>query len=319
MSPSVPTVGASLLVTSGGSLVGQAICDVLEGRRKGLRVVAVNSDLDPSHLRRLDHVHHVSLLTSPDFAEQFLEVVGREQPDLILAGRDDDVVVLAELAAQGRIEPGLLASGSLPLARVLRDTAATGAWASTLDLPFAPTVTLGAPGTEDALMALASSTAGPWIVKPSRSQGSRDVSVVTQLDDLLASACREGFVAQPFLLPVDAGDGVGPWSFEDQGWEVDVQVVLGPEADVRDVAAFVTRMRRGHPVSTRPYPDNDLGQLARVWAEALSAAEWRGPGRRQRLGGGGLGPPAPPNSKAPTQNWGRLGPCCGCQTPQGAD
>ena len=273
----MPTVGASLLVTSGGSLVGQAFCDVLEGRREGLRVVAINSDLDAPHLLRFECVDHVARLMSPGFTRQFLDVLAREQPDLILAGRDDDVVALAELAGGGRIEPGLLAGGSLALARVLRDTARTAEWAGNLGLPFAPTVALGPAHTHDALIELAASSGGPWVIKPACSQGSKHVSVVTQLDDLLAAADREGFVAQPFLLPVDVGEAVRPWSFEDQGWEADIQVVLGPDAEIRAVASFVTRMKRGRPVTTRPYVDAALEELTRLWAEALSAAGWCGP------------------------------------------
>lgn len=282
MSPNVPSVGATLLVTSGGSLVGQAICEVLEGRRAHLRIVAVNSDVDAPHLTSFDHIDRVSPLTSPNFAGHLLDTLRRERADLILAGRDDDVVALAELAAAGSIEADLLASGALRMARVLRDTAATARWAEHMDLPFAPTIALGFAGNEDALKAFATSTGGPWIVKPARSHGSRDVSLLARVDDLLAAAVRTGFVAQPYLSPVDLStvDGGGnerPWSFEDQGWEADVQVVLGPKGEIREVATFVTRMRRGRPVATQPYVDAGLGHVARLWAEALSAAAWRGP------------------------------------------
>ena len=273
----MPSVGATLLVTSGGSLVGRAILDVLEPRRADLRVIAINSDLDAPHVQRFDRVDRVSPLSSPDFTRELVDVVERERPDLILAGRDDDVVLLAGLAGDGRIDHRLLASGPLPLARVLRDTAGTAAWAASRSLPFVPTVSLGQAQSRESLMSLASSGGPPWIVKPACGQGSRDVSVVTDLEGLLAAANQQGFVAQPLLRPVDVGQRMGPWSYEDQGWEADCQVVLGPDSAVWALHTFVTHMQRGFPMITQPSSDSGLGELGQMWAAALSAARWRGP------------------------------------------
>lgn len=273
----MPSVGATLLVTSGGSLVGRAILDVLDRRRAGLRVVAINSDLDAPHMQRFDRVDRVSPLSSPDFTGELVDVVERETPDLVLAGRDDDVVVLAGLAGDGRIDPRLLASGPLPLARALRDTAGTAAWAASRSLPFVPTVSLGQERSRESLISLASSEGPPWIVKPACGQGSRGVSLIADLDGLLAAADQQGFVAQPFLRPIEVGQRTGPWSFEDQGWEADVQVVLGPDSAVCALGTFVTHMQRGFPMITQPYSDSGLGELARMWAAALSVAGWQGP------------------------------------------
>lgn len=270
-------VGATVLVTSGGSRVGQAILELLQGRRSDLRLVAINSRLESAHLQCFDHVICVSEVSSPDFADNFIQVVSRERPHLILAGRDDDVVALAALAAKDLINPRLLSSGRLPLARVLRDTGDAAGWAIARSLPFAPTVPLGVAESKGALMDLTLSWGLPWVVKPACGQGSRDVSVVTRMDDLLAATTREGFVAQPFLQPMDVGDPVLPWSFDEQGWEIDVQVLLGPEAEVRAVGTFVTRMRQGCPVATRVFSDVELDELGRAWGQALSSAGWRGP------------------------------------------
>jgi len=89
-----------LLITSVGSLLGQNVLDGIESRRNLVNVVGMNSIADNPRNFRCDTVYLVNNTNQPEFLDEFLEIVEIEKPDLILPGRDEDCVFLADFKSK---------------------------------------------------------------------------------------------------------------------------------------------------------------------------------------------------------------------------
>lgn len=86
----------TLFITSIGSLLGHNILDALEGRRRHLRIVGGNSVAEAGGNFRADRIHLLpEAAAGPAHLAALSKVIEAETPDLVLAGRDDDVSALA--------------------------------------------------------------------------------------------------------------------------------------------------------------------------------------------------------------------------------
>lgn len=92
-----------IAITSVGSLVGQNILDSLEGRREGIEVVGVNSVAAAAGNFRCDRAYLAPPASrSGEYLDRLAAVLNEEKPDLVLPGRDDDVLALARLKGKRR-------------------------------------------------------------------------------------------------------------------------------------------------------------------------------------------------------------------------
>lgn len=86
-----------LLILSVGSLVGTNILDAVESFRPDLRVVGVNSEAEAPNNFRCDRVFLASAAKDPNaYWRCVVQVLQMERPDVVLAGRDDDVALMAD-------------------------------------------------------------------------------------------------------------------------------------------------------------------------------------------------------------------------------
>lgn len=265
----------TVLITAVGSGVGQSILQSLQGRRGRLRVLGCNSLAEAPELFQCD----AAWLLPPN--EQAQEHLGRlqhlievEQPDLVVPGRDADILVLAALReARPDWAPRLLV-GSLAAARVMDNKAYSAAFAQRHGLLFVPTVSTDAPDAEAAAGRLLQQHGFPLIAKPATGNGSRDVRVLlhgTQLERLLA---RPGQVLQPMLdapaeLQPDLSEGVPFfWGVSEQrlfavrGWiALDGQLHAG--------CAYVMTMATGRFERMVLVDDEGLQALGQQYGRAL--------------------------------------------------
>lgn len=137
---SISQVDAQLkiLITSISSLVGQNVLDALEGRRAGVRVIGVNSLAEAASNFRCDVCYMVPMAAEDGrYRARLLEIMESERPDLVLAGRDDDVLALAAIREQHpRFAPGITC-GSLEAARTMDDKLLSYHFARKRGRPFA--------------------------------------------------------------------------------------------------------------------------------------------------------------------------------------
>lgn len=165
-----------LLISSVGSMVGGSILDELEyiGMREQLTVIGTNSEPNALNNFRCDAVYLVPQTRDYEaFKPRFYEIIKDEQPDLVLAGRDDDTDILAELKAEPDLKNTEFVAPNPEGALLVNDKVKTYEFAQRHHLPFADSAY-----TEEGLRALIARAGFPLICKPRRGFASRGVYVI---------------------------------------------------------------------------------------------------------------------------------------------
>jgi carbamoyl-phosphate synthase large subunit len=187
-----------LLVTSVGSLIGQNILDGLAQVRDDYFVVGLNSQADAVSNFLCDRVYLSATLEEVDgFSNCFENVVAREAPDLIIPGRDDDMVFLACWAAETSDFFGKAMVGNVAIAEILRDKWLTRQFAKRHGLAFVETLR-DLDGME-AVRTLAEQQGWPLVAKPRSGNGSRGVVLVGSDAELIVAFAWPGYCFQPWL------------------------------------------------------------------------------------------------------------------------
>ncbi len=274
----------TVLLLSGGSLVGENVIDALGDRCAALRVVATNTPVWAPNLMRMDRVY----LTPPTAADPqafkavLMQLVEQERPALVIPCRDDDVQWLAVWAGELR-ERGVPALvGSAAAAAHLVDKWNSAQFSVANRLPFARS----APAVDPvAVASLLSDVGWPLMLKPRAGFASIGVRVLHQPHQLQAVLGDPMLLVQEYLGSRDAlashldaieRTGVPLFSSLEEA-KYSLQAFIDPAGDT--VGHFVTchAMKRGRSVRIEAWPDADLEALVRHTAQAFAAAGWRGP------------------------------------------
>lgn len=273
-----------LLITSAGSLVGQNLLEGLAGRREGLEVVGLNSEPDAASNFLCDRLYLTPPLADPSFVARFADVLARERPQLVVPGRDDDAVFLAEWQERHRPAGTDCMVGPAGVARMLRDKRLSAQFASAAGLPFAPT--LGAEDGADAVVAQAAAWGWPVLAKPRLGNASRGVVLVGDERQLRVVLGWPGYCVQPWLggppelqglrdmleggMPLD-------WTLPGNG-KVSLDGCITPAGGL--VALCATRheeLRLGRSERVHaPPPGDPVHALVQAFGQALAEAGWRG-------------------------------------------
>lgn len=273
-----------ILFLSGGSLVGRNVLATLAGCRDALTLVATSSVADEPALFDFDAAYLVppTLADPAAFERRLLAVIDRESPDLVVPGRDDDVLFLAGLGERRPdLAPRLLV-GNLRTAEVVTDKWRSYEFCREHGLPFADSLVRGASRTP---AQFAHERGWPLVAKPRRGFSSRDILIVTNEGQLERALARGDYVVQQFLgdprrvtehLAAIERDGI-PLTQSFQGHKHSIQVCIAP--DGATVHVICTQNLRPTPTTKRVRPDTDpdARALGERCARVFSAAGWRGP------------------------------------------
>ena len=273
----------TVLVLSVGSLVGQTMLDCLEGRRSSLRLIGINSVAAAAGNFRCDRAY-----LAPPAAEaaahrrRLLEVFDKEKPDLVIPGRDDDVLVLAEIGQALPQWAGHLLVGSIEAARIMNDKIESARFAAAHGLPFADTVCSDDDGAAQAAERLLASHGFPLIAKPRDGNGSRGIFVLLDRNHLARALARPGMAIQPYYDPPDtlAPDITGGipffWAVEEARLYA-VQTLIDRDGRIGPACAFVSTMVAGRCERLVRRDDPALLDIARAYAKQIATIGWRGP------------------------------------------
>lgn len=273
-----------LLFLSGGSLVGRNVLATLAGRRESLTLIAMSSVADEPGLFEFDAAYLAprTLADPAAYERRLLEVIEREAPDLVVPGRDDDVLFLAALRERRPdLAPRLLV-GSLATAEAASDKWLGHAFCRRHGIPFADSLVRGAGRTPAEFVR---DCGWPLVAKPRRGFSSRDVLLVTNERQLAHALDRGDCVVQEFLgdpkrvadhLAKVEREGI-PLTHSFQGHKHSIQICIAPDGTV--VHVVCTQNWRPLPTTKEviPDPDPDAHALGARCAEAFSEAGWRGP------------------------------------------
>ncbi len=250
-----------VMITGVGSLVGKGILDALEGRRDRLHVIGTYFDQPQPSLWRCDEVVHTANSEGPALAQELESIVQRLRPDLVIPGRDPDV--MAVLALPTRVCAG-------PGAEIASDKWLTYKFACDRGLPTVETALPGHAGFGP-----------PAILKPRLGGGSVGVRLLLTDAAWEAAQSSRGTILQPLLGAVpevpDPSLGMPLFYSAEPARQGGVQVLVGPDGEVGAMQEFEARHRFGWVVAQRLVNDPELRAIGRSYAHALAAGGWRGP------------------------------------------
>lgn len=271
-----------LLVLAAGTRVGQNILATFNGRRDNVALIATTSVAAEPGPFGYDTVYLVPETASPDFEARLLEIVAREDIDLVVPCRDDDVLMLAKLRERIPDLASRILSGSVAAAHAICDKAEGYAFSARHDLPFAPTLVDGGP---DERAAFVREHGFPLIVKPRRGYASLGVYLVWNERQLENAFTRDGTVAQKWLGDpqvlarfLDAVEREGmPLFHTFQGQRHSIQVVIAPDGSMTDVMCIRLQSDRRRSKNVMADPEPAAREIGERCGAAFSAAGWRGP------------------------------------------
>ncbi len=271
-----------LLLTSAGSLVSDAIMQCLADVRGRLSIVGVNSTAAPTAFR-CDRLYRVpQTVDAAAYEAALCAVIEAERPDLVLAGRDEDVPILTALAAGGCFPRTAFPVPPPSLAPLFLDKRLTHRFAREHGLPFAPT----ADGLESA-RALAREHGFPLLAKPWRGAGSRGVWLLGNDEEVSAAAADPSLMIQAFCGPESVDDALGAfrrsaargllwrWAFQDL--ETNAELTLADDGSVSSFCLDVGVTAPPYRTDIRLLDDDAAAEVALSWGRTLGASGHRGP------------------------------------------
>ncbi len=278
-----------LLITSGGSLVGQNLLQLLEGRRERVELIAADCDPAVPRLFRYDRVQLIPRLEDPAFVPRLVELIETELPDVVLPGRDHDVLALAELREQRPELARRIPLGPAELARTMNDKWLSRDWALARGLPFVDTLLLDE-GDPERLERWLGGRRFPLLAKPRHGWGSLGVRLITeraQLERLAARAPADVMVQELLGFPASWRERVAEFEAGlDEGVQLYFDLPEHDQSPAQSVIApdgshgrgFTSRstMRMGRCERSEPCDDVELAAIAERFVEAMAGAGWRG-------------------------------------------
>jgi carbamoyl-phosphate synthase large subunit len=281
-----------IVITSVGSLVGQNILDALEGRRDAITLVGTNSIAESANNFRCDTVYLAPpAIEKRAYRQRLLEVFERERPDIVLPGRDDDVLVLAELRDTMPQWSPIIPCGPLAAARILDDKLLSYQFARERGLPFADT----ASADKAQLADLVARSGFPLIAKPRAGNGSRGVCVIHNGAQLEAASALSGYLFQEYLDPAeDVLDLARVWAtgsplfHAPRYLQYACQILIAPSGELTAACCTQMTMIMGRCEQCVGADDADLQRVVEAYAKAFAQRGWVGPlnlqGRRNGRG-----------------------------------
>lgn len=284
-----------VLQLSVGSLLGQVLFDLLAERRGTAEVIGLNSEPDSLWNFLCDRVYLSPPLEQEDaFQAFFAKILKRHAPQVILPGRDDDVVFLARWRDAHPEWASQIPCGNPELASLLRDKWKATQWAQQHALPCALTCVYRGPQDLASLRAFREQLPLPWIAKPCQGDGSRGVFVIDSdeaLEGFLkAHAQREhteprtSFVFQEYLSPPPELQQKlallkwgSPLFFQiPEQRQYAAQSIIGPEGQLGEIFCSVSHMLMGRCeyLERGEYPE--LRDLMQRYCQVLAQEGWRG-------------------------------------------
>jgi carbamoyl-phosphate synthase large subunit len=189
----------TLLITSATSGVGLAVIDALRNRRSGIRIIGISTEPFAAVRSEFDLAINCPSTESQAFPEFVENICKSEKVDLVIAGRDDDLMALADRNddQQSRIR---LQSGPGSLLTLFRDKYRAYEWCKEHSIEFAESITTDSPQVEKELDRLISISGGyPLVLKPRCGDGSRGVHILRDEEDLRCAILLDNHIIQEFV------------------------------------------------------------------------------------------------------------------------
>ncbi|CAK0739674.1 conserved hypothetical protein [Gammaproteobacteria bacterium] len=274
-----------IFVLSAGSLLGENVLDALEGRRD--LVFLIGADASPRHPRlfRYDQIYLVPSFEDVDaFQTRILEILDREKPDLILPGRDHDVLFLAKLRDAIPSLAKCIPCGAVPLAEMMSDKWESFLFCQRHQLPFADTISTEH-ATSGEVLNFVRRHGFPLIAKPRQGYGTIGVRILFEQGQVDRVASMPGMVLQPFLaappnlrsyLPNESEGWPFFYYFEETG-QYAGQAILSTNGSIEGLFGSRNHMVIGRVEQSTPCIELALTKTLSQFASVVAKEGWCGP------------------------------------------
>ena len=201
-----------ILISSVGSLIGKNILDVLEStsfyRRDLVEIVGSNGVVHNPNNFRCDICYKVPATSTDEFSSRMIEIIKREEPDLILSASDKDTEAIMVLMDNNKELKGILPYGELKAVMCALDKWQTWCFTQKNSLPFANTFVMDKSGGIDELKSFVKEVGYPMIAKPIRGFASKGVFFVRNWQQVENVLTLNDYMFQEYL---GKPDGLGKY------------------------------------------------------------------------------------------------------------
>jgi len=240
-----------ILVLSGGSLVAQNIFDSLEKRRKNIEIIVADSLCQTATVFRADKVYKSPQANSIEFENFFVKLLKKENPHLVLPGRDADVIALSSMVVKYPEWANIIATGNNDVASILCNKWNSYIFFKQYDLPFAHSIHSQSQDFEEDILKLSF----PVIAKPLSGYGSHGVFYVLNMRQLNSIRKMDadyifqelidpstGFSAYLEKIKKSRNNGIPLFSYLPDDKQIAIQCIIGPRAEVSELFVSVSKM-----------------------------------------------------------------------------
>jgi len=272
-----------ILITSVGSLVGQNILDSLQDRRINIDLIGTNSIVAAANNYRCDKCYLVSeAVDEALYIKELMKIIESEKPDVIIPGRDDDIVILSKMKELMSEYHDSFLVGSEKFARIMDDKVQSYHFSNKNGLPFSPTIESGLPHSKKLAEELIEKFSFPLIAKPSKGNGSRGMWFIVNQKQVDKIIKEPGFAIQPFFgqsekIDFDTSFGLPfIWEIPEKSLYA-AQVLIGRNGEIGPSIGFVSTMVGGKCERMDKCDDPLLLEIANSFATYAMEEGWRGP------------------------------------------
>lgn len=274
-----------ILITSGGSMVAQNIFDGLEGRRKELEIIAIDSLGNNAIVNRADKIYKSPQSNSQEYEEFLLTILNTIRPQLVIPGRDADVVVLSHFAQKYPEWSVVIPVGNPQMAEIFDDKWKSYLYFKENNLPFAKTFHPDDENFKEEIL----NVSFPLIAKPSVGFGSNSVFFVEnqkQIKAILESG--KGFIFQELIDPPAGFEqyladmkkyqqyGIPLFSHLPDDHQLAIQFVIGPNEHISNPFISINRMVIGRPEWSKKIDSSTLIEQGYKIAKEIVKSGWKG-------------------------------------------
>jgi carbamoyl-phosphate synthase large subunit len=256
----------------------------LAHRRGGLRLVSTSDTPNEPALFDFDAVYLAPKLAddATAFERRVLDIVERENVDLVVPCRDEDVMWLARLGERRADLAARFLCGAPEAAEIANDKWLSFQFCQRHALPFAPSLLCGDTAN---LSAFVAQHGFPIVAKPRDGVNSQGIVLLTDLSQVMRAMQRPNYVLQKYLgAPEDVDGYLNALALEGiplvhsfQGNKRSLQVLIGLDHDIRQLACtrnrFIGQAARSITLDLEVEPRTIGERCARAFAET----GWRGP------------------------------------------
>lgn len=277
-----------LLITSVGSLLGQNILDCIETRRELINVIGLNSVSKNPRNFRCDTIYKVSEIKSSTFEKEFLNIFQKEAPDLILPGRDEDCVFLADIKSKYPDKfKNSIPFGSSIVPNIMLDKYESFRFCKENHLPFAETFLYDKNKSDnlDKLSEFVEKYQYPLIAKPRQGFGSQGVRFILNRQHLEETIKDDNVVFQEYLGEPkdilkyqDAYKRGIPLFFQiPEPKQFASQSVINSDGSLSEIFFTVNTLVLGRNEYIEQLIDEEVERITQKFAKALFKNGWYGP------------------------------------------